>query len=168
MQDNSAFVIGSIIGNRPLTTARQFAELTNCHNELRTWLFCSWPAIAARANSRTYARNACTTKPLPRYPPERGGDGRKERERERMFQRRWRWIDGSDPSPIEKRNGRNQECFAWFREYRSGTGSTKIMVMVTVLVIEWNNCFHLFESRMERVVGGGLVDWPVKGTLVQF
>lgn len=83
MQDNSAFVIGSIIGNRPLTTARQFAELTNCHNELRTWLFCSWPAIAARANSRTYARNACTTKPLPRYPPERGGDGRKEREGER-------------------------------------------------------------------------------------
>lgn len=36
-------------------------------------------------------------------------------------------------------------------------------------VIEWNNCFHLFESRMERrVVDGGLVVWLVKGTYFGF
>lgn len=81
MPDNSAFVIGSIIGNRPLTTARQFAELTNCHNELRRGSFVLWPAIAARANSRTYARNACTLAKV-------SSKGEREREREReIFQR---------------------------------------------------------------------------------
>lgn len=34
---------------------------------------------------------------------------------------------------------------------------------VSMLVIERNNCFHFFESRMGRG-GGWWVGWPVKGT----
>lgn len=169
MPDNSAFVIGSIIGNRPLTTrARQFAELTNCHNELRAWLFCSWPAIAARANSPDVCSKRVHRQTLAGgILRGRGGVEKREREREgeRIFQRR---SDRSDPSPYWKTKWPQ---LGVFRVVSRGIGRAQDprRLWRWLPVIEWNNCFHLFESRMERrVVDGGLVVWLVKGTYFGF
>lgn len=152
MPDNSAFVIGSIIGNRPLTTARQFAELTNCHNELRRGSFVLWPAIAARANSRTYARNACTAPTLAKVSSERGREGR-------YFK-----GDGSIGSFLLKNETAAIRSVSRV-SVDIGRASRKIMGggFVSMLVIERNNCFHFFEWR-EAVGRPGKVGWPVKGT----
>lgn len=85
-----------------------------------------------------------------------GGGGGKERGRERIFQRRWQWIDGIYPL-LKNEMAAIRSVSRGFASI-GRAGSTKIMVMATVPVIEWNNCFHLFESRMERVVGGELID----------
>lgn len=91
--------------------------------------------------------------PNPWYPPGEGGG--KERGRERIFQRRWQWIDGIYPLLKNEMAAIRSVSRGFASIGRSG--STKIMVMATAPVIEWNNCFHLFESRMERVVGGELI-----------
>lgn len=137
MPDNSAFVIGSIIGNRPLTTrARQFAELTNCHNELRAWLFCSWPAIAARANSPDVCSKRVHRQTLAGGIL-RGRGGVEKRKRERRGEDISKAIGSIGSIPLLKNEmAAIRSVSRGFARYRPGAGSTKIMAMVTSYRVE--------------------------------